>query len=156
VQSNAPPAGVEVTMYALMAVLGKETTWPVVKETLADDELIFSLLDFTVDEMSAELFQKLEGYTSTKAFKPAVIAKQSLAAGAFAKWLSAIKQGYELKRAIKLLTRRKDVVKNQVLARMETHLAGEVEKHLGVVEQAQDAAKQNKQSLRQELKVLLA
>ena len=122
-------------MYALMSVLGKETTWPVVKETLADDELIFSLLDFTVDEMSAELFQKLEGYTSTKAFNPTVIEKQSLAAGAFAKWLRAIKQGYELKKAIKLLTRRRSLEKNKVLARMETHLVDEFEKHLGAVEQ---------------------
>jgi len=126
-------------MYALMSVLGKETTWPVVKETLADDELIFSLLDFTVDEMSAELFQKLDGYTSTKAFNPAVIEKQSLAAGAFAKWLRAIKQGYELKRAIKLLTRQqsleKNIIRDKVLARMGTHLVDEFEKHLGVIEQ---------------------
>jgi hypothetical protein len=122
-------------MYALMSVLGKETTWPIVKETLADDELIFSLLDFTVDEMSVELFQKLDSYTSRKAFNPAVIEKQSLAAGAFAKWLRAIKRGYELKRAIKLLTRQQSLEKNKVLARMENHLADEFEKHLSAVEQ---------------------
>ena len=62
-------------MFAVMLILGKAKTWPVVKETLWDDDLIHNLLAFTVDDMSPELLQKVQKYTTAKDFDIGIIQK---------------------------------------------------------------------------------
>ena len=43
-------------MYALMALLGKPETWQDVKETIADDDLINKLINFSVDDITSDVF----------------------------------------------------------------------------------------------------
>ena len=71
----SPPAEVEMVMYAVMVILGKDTTWLAVKKELADPQFVKKIKEYDKDKISQSILKKIERYTKKEEFDPVYIQK---------------------------------------------------------------------------------
>jgi dynein heavy chain len=115
----SPPAEVEMVMYAVMVILGKDTTWLAVKKELADPQFVKKIKEFDKDKISQSILKKIERYTKKEEFDPAYIEKKSEAAGALCVWVRSMEDYAKALKVVNPKRQRKAQLESELQKKME-------------------------------------
>ena len=116
----SPPAEVEMVMYAVMVILGKDTTWLAVKKELADPQFVKKIKEYDKDKISQSVLKKIERYTKKEEFDPVYIQKKSEAAGALCVWVRSMEDYAKALKVVGPKRQKKQYAEEQLAKKIES------------------------------------
>eukprot|EP00117_Sycon_ciliatum_P019779 scpid3161/ scgid17821/ Dynein heavy chain 2, axonemal; Axonemal beta dynein heavy chain 2; Ciliary dynein heavy chain 2 len=116
----SPPAEVEMVMYAVMVILGRDATWLTVKKELADPQFVKKIKEYDKDKISSGILKKIERYTKKEEFDPVFIQKKSEAAGALCIWVRSMEDYAKALKVVGPKRQRKLFAEEQLAKKIES------------------------------------
>lgn len=116
----SPPPDVEMVMYAVMVILGKDSTWATVKKELADPQFVKKIKEYDKDKISQAVLKKIEKYTKKEEFDPMYIQKKSEAAGALCIWVRSMEDYAKALKVVGPKRQKKQFAEEQLAKKIES------------------------------------